>query len=376
MIKSFYSPNESNFLHLFLVDDKEENLLIVSRVLEREGFTTQTADSAESCLELLQSASIMPDLFLLDVDMPGMDGFELCQEIKARPNFQNIPVIFLSQFNEEEKVVQAYSLGACDYIVRPFRRQELVARIKYHANIKTWTEELLTANQTKDNFFSIIAHDLRSPLSGLLGVSQILLEDVNLMSREEITEISNQITNSAKVLFNLLENLLEWSRIQTGQLKHDPQQVNLIEIFENIEGLFIGVAMQKKINLHLPYGSDSVHVFADENMLFTVLRNLVSNALKFTKEGGTVSIAYEGDETGYMQISVSDSGIGIPEAILEKLFVVGETKTRLGTNQEKGTGLGLILVKDLVELNKGKITAESEISKGTTFRFTVPLLEQ
>jgi two-component system, sensor histidine kinase and response regulator len=356
-------------VYILVVDDVMENIQLVERVFKNTGYTVVKATSGEEAFKVLEE--ITPNLILLDIEMPGLDGFEICSIIKQNPNTKEIPVIFVTTKNDQETIIKGFRLGAIDYITKPFYREELLLRVKNHLHIQILTKDLKESNKTKDKFFSIIAHDLRSPLSGLLGISQILLDDIDDMSKQEILEISGQISNSAKKLFNLLENLLEWSRVQTGGMKNNPDTIQLSDLFDNIEGLFVGVAFQKQIELELASFKEDISIYADENILFTILRNLVSNALKFTPAGGTVSVTYKLLER-YIEICVSDTGVGMDEEAKQKVFRLDETHSTPGTNQEKGTGLGLVLVKDLVTVNRGSLYFESAVNCGSQFYFTIP----
>jgi PAS domain S-box-containing protein len=239
--------------------------------------------------------------------------------------------------------------------------------------IKGFNEELKSLNASKDKFFSIIAHDLKSPLSGLLGFTEILADEFDELQMEEVKEFIGHSHQSAKNLNALLENLLEWSRIQTGNFAFEPSKVNVESVFDDIISLFNQNARNKKIRIEKNVDT-AKDVFADKNMFKTIVRNLVSNAIKFTKENGSVYLTALANEK-FVTISVQDTGIGLSQANIDKLFRIDVNYTTPGTNQERGTGLGLILCKELVEKNGGKIWVESEIGKGTKFIFTLPQLE-
>jgi PAS domain S-box-containing protein len=230
--------------------------------------------------------------------------------------------------------------------------------------------ELLEINSTKDKFFSIIAHDLRSPFSGFLGLTKIMSEEIYNISMREVQEYAQTLQESAENLYKLLENLLEWSILQKGNKAFYPEYVNLNFIVKNNFEIYKAKANDKKLKIE--YDIDrSIGVFADNNMLNGILRNLISNAGKFTPENGTISVSAL-DLGEFVQISVKDTGIGMPEEILQNVFIMGEKTSRIGTAGESSTGLGLILVKEYVERNNGKIWAESEEGLGSTFHFTLP----
>ncbi len=221
----------------------------------------------------------------------------------------------------------------------------------------------------KDKFFSIIAHDLRSPFTALLGFSEILAEETDELSIEEIKEYSTYLRDAILGLYKLLENLLTWSRLQRGAIEMEIVEVDIYELIISIFAVLRVNAEQKGIrfetNLHSSY-----LIKADKMMIETVIRNLVSNALKFTNAGGLISVLVE-KENKFVKISVKDTGVGMPENIREKLFHVDKHVTTRGTNDEKGTGLGLIISKEFVEMHGGRIWVESEEGKGSTFIFTI-----
>ncbi len=233
-------------------------------------------------------------------------------------------------------------------------------------------ERLKQLNGSKDKFFSIISHDLRSPFTSITGYSEVILDDIDELSKEEIKEFAASIHKSAKNIQNLLENLLQWSRMQTGNIKFSPTSLKLSDVVEEIVDLYQVNAARKKIKLSNELEHD-YPIQADKFMLNTILRNLVSNAIKFTKKYGTISISAKEDKSkNEIQVTVSDTGIGMSKDIQNKLFKIDEHVSTKGTEKEKGTGLGLILSKEFVEKHGGKIWVESEIGIGSKFIFTLP----
>ncbi|MFO7447210.1 MAG: two-component regulator propeller domain-containing protein [Ignavibacteriaceae bacterium] len=231
-------------------------------------------------------------------------------------------------------------------------------------------EELLLLNMQKDKFFSIIAHDLKSPFQGLLGYSELLSQEFNTLTEEEKVAFIKDIQSISKNTYRFLENLLEWARIQTGRIDFAPEKVCMHEEVSSIFNIHFGAAARKKITLtNNVY--PSVSVFADRNMLSLILRNLISNAIKFTKHEGEIKV-YTKDKGNFIETVVEDNGIGISSENLEKLFRIDIQYSSKGTREEEGTGLGLLLCKEMVEMNKGTIHVESELSKGTNFIFSLP----
>lgn len=231
-------------------------------------------------------------------------------------------------------------------------------------------EELRELNASKDKFFSIISHDLRNPVTFIVGFSELLLNDLEALSQEEIKLYVTNIHRSAKNLYDLLENLLQWAELQRGRVDYQPVKVDLRELIETNANLLQGNASEKTIDLSYELDEDCV-VYADRYMLNSVIQNLMSNAIKFTHLQGTVKISARRQGKS-VEVSIIDTGIGISAEQLASLFQMDQYQTTLGTAGEKGTGLGLMLVKEFVEKNGGKISVESVLNKGTTFKFSVP----
>lgn len=230
--------------------------------------------------------------------------------------------------------------------------------------------ELILANETKDKLFSIIAHDLRGPIGSLVNMFE-LLEDETLFTEKEKKEAEIAMKKSTKSTYALLENLLRWSRLQNGTIEFDPQEINCFDIVEQCFTLLKNLSKNKKISLINNIKND-LYAYADKEMITTVIRNLISNAIKFTNENGTIEV--NADKKDYfIFISVKDNGVGISNKNIDKLFTISEKISSTGTSGEQGTGLGLVLCKEFVEKNNGKIWVESEIDKGSNFIFTIPV---
>lgn len=243
------------------------------------------------------------------------------------------------------------------------REQELI--------IKNQNEELKHLNAAKDKFFSIIAHDLKNPFSAIIGSSDLLLQKALANDIQEIDRFAKIINQSSKKALDLLLNLMDWSQIQTGRMKFIPESFDLNLLVEETLVLLACNAEEKNISISNQI-TKGTFVFADKIMISTVLRNLISNALKYTNPSGLISIASE-LEANRMVITVSDNGVGIARNEMEKLFKIDVVHSTLGTQKEKGTGLGLILCKEFLEKNEGKIWIESELNIGTKFFFSLPI---
>lgn len=249
-------------------------------------------------------------------------------------------------------------------------KEDITASKTQQKSIKLKNRELERINAEKDKFFSIIAHDLRGPLSAMLGLSEIMSELIHTMTKEEIKELADNLKKSTSNIFDLLSNLLEWSTMQRGLIDYNPTSTTANTLVNGCCDSLKSMADNKKISLNINVLTQKT-IFADINMLRTIMRNLVTNAIKFSNPNSKIDIDIRSSDNSTL-FSVSDEGIGIPKLLKEKLFKIDEKVNRNGTNNEPSTGLGLLLCKDMVEKHGGKIWVESEEKKGTTFFFTIP----
>ena len=258
-----------------------------------------------------------------------------------------------------------------------YKRQLQRQLIQEKRNLETTLGELNEANErlqelnaAKDRFFSIIAHDLRSPFNAIVGLSSLLVEQIRQKDYDSLDQYAEIIEESSQRAMTLLLNLLEWSRVQTGKISFSPVKLDLAKEIDDAIGLAREAARQKEITLEreLP---ESAIAFADRPMLATVLRNLISNAIKFTRRGGRIVIGAQAEADGW-RISVSDNGVGMSEDTVEKLFRIDQNHSTPGTDNENGTGLGLILCREFINRHGGDIQVESKIDHGSRFSFTLP----
>ena len=249
--------------------------------------------------------------------------------------------------------------------------RDITERKKAEEEVKLKNEELQKLNTAKDKFFSIIAHDLRSPFNGFLGLSQILVEELPTLAPEEIQMIAVSMQNSATTLYRLLENLLEWAKMQQGLITFKPEILPLKPLIDHCLAIKQLKAQSKEIEIinHIP---DEIEVYADSNMLQTIIRNLVSNSVKFTNKGGEIIVSAKTKKDNIVEINIKDNGIGMSREMIEGLFHLEVNTSRKGTEGETSTGLGLIICKDFVEKHGGKLRVKSEEGKGSTFYFTIP----
>ncbi len=366
--------HNENF-RILIVDDVSQNIQIVANILKAEGYQMTYAQSGKAALAKAWSHNF--DLILLDIMMPEMNGFEVCIKLKQYPETKDIPVIFLTAKSDTESIVKGFKVGATDYVTKPFNRMELVARVRTHLALResqkalqTSEEHLREAVAAKDKFFSIIAHDLRSPFHNLFHLHEFLEDDIDTFDREQLVEFFKSLCENATRTFNLLENLLSWAKTQTGSVKFAPVSFSVSGLAKNIAKLLKSSADEKNITLTSGIDED-ITAYGDTDMISMILRNLVTNAIKFTPKHGKITIDGE-KKDNHVEITVADTGMGISEENIRKLFRIDIQFSSFGTQEERGSGLGLILCKEFAEKNSGKIWVESEVSKGSRFKFTLP----
>jgi len=360
---------------ILVIDDSPVNLRLFLDQLAQAGFETLIAPGGKRALQQLEH--VTPDLILLDILMPEMDGFETCLHLKASDATKDIPVIFMTASSDTLDKIKAFEVGAVDYITKPFNYEEAIARIKTHLTIRKLQQQLeiqnarlRELNESKDTFLSMISHDLRSPFSSLRGLIQLAAENIEGWSKDKIEDTIRLLSNSTDNLHALIENLLTWSRIQRGVIEFQPQTIDLRKIILQDIELFTPIAEQKNIHLHSLIEKE-LSAYGDVNMVDAVIRNLISNALKFTYSEGSVKITVSKDKHS-VKIAVTDDGIGLSQNNILKLFRIDARYKQLGTDREKGTGLGLILCKEFIEKNGGEFGVESVPEQGSTFFFTLP----
>lgn len=249
---------------------------------------------------------------------------------------------------------------------------DITDRIKAQQKIHEYNEELKNLNASKDKFFSVVAHDLRSPFHGLLGLSEIIVDEFDFLEKPDLKEYMANIHKTIENVYRLIENLLEWSRLQSGKMTFSPAKLNLYKSIETVQQVLIGVSSLKDITI-INNTSKGIFVHADEKMLRSVLQNLITNGIKFSNPNSEITISAASDKE-IVTVSVSDKGIGMDEDTLSKIFSLDHSITTPGTAQEKGTGLGLVLCHEMIEKHSGKIWAASKKGIGTDFHFTLPLI--
>lgn len=368
------NPSEYKIL---IVDDVMSNVLLLKVLLTNEKFAIATASNGRQALEQVEKEN--PDLVLLDVMMPDMSGFEVAQHLKSNPQTAEIPIIFLTALNSTADIVKGFQVGANDFISKPFNKEELIIRVTHQISlvaakrlILSKTEELQRTIAGRDKLYSVIAHDLRSPMGSIKMVLNMLI--LNLPAEKigiEMYELLTMANQTTEDVFSLLDSLLKWTKSQIGKLNVVYQDVDLVEVTDGVIEIFSMVASLKKIRIR-EMKPEKMMVNADIDMLKTVVRNLLSNAIKFSKENSEVLVKME-EVDGMAVVSVQDYGCGISEEGQKKLLHTDTHFSTFGTNNEEGSGLGLLLCKDFVVKNGGKLWFTSKEGEGSIFSFSIPV---
>lgn len=362
---------------VLIVDDVPTNVMLVQAILKKEGYTLLTCDSGAKALRIAHDKH--PNLILLDIMMPEMDGYEVLQHLKSAPDTNDIPVIIMSALSDMQSIVKGYQLGATEYVTKPFQREELVKRVAHRYelfSIKRIKQELENTIESRDTLYSVIAHDLRSPLGSLKMMNNAILMMVDKSQvSPEVFEMLQMMNKTSEEIFLLLDNLLKWAKNRLKKQNIYKQDADINSLVSSTAEMYIPMAAQKGISIRLLDVEKELVGSVDIDMIKTVIRNLISNAIKFSFEGGTidVSTSIEGNN---VIVSVKDSGKGIKKEDQEKLLKANTHFTSYGTSNEKGSGLGLMLCKDFVELHDGKLWFESEEGKGSTFLFSLKALNK
>ncbi len=362
---------------ILVVDDVISNVLLLKVLLAAQKFNVITASNGMEAIDITKKQQ--PDLILLDVMMPGMSGFELAQKLKNDPEVQHIPIIFLTALNSTADIVTGFKVGANDFISKPFNKEELVIRVNHQISliaakriILQKTEELKKTIQGRDKMYSVIAHDLRSPLGSIKMVLNMFVMTMSpQMIGEEQYEMLDSANKSTEELFNLLDNLLKWTKTQTGRLTVVFQDFELVKSISGVLEIFSLVSSSKNIELIFD-SNEEINVRGDIDIVKTITRNLLSNAIKFSLSGSKIIIEVKKIDNMAV-VSVKDFGKGMSQEEQQKLFNSETHFSKYGTNNEEGSGLGLLLCKDFATKNKGDLWLQSEEGKGSTFFFSIPL---
>lgn len=365
---------------VLVVDDSPTARSFIRICLQRLGVQIYEAEDGDQAVHFLREDPGRVDLVITDLNMVRMDGDELIVKVRGELGLKDLPVIFLSGNEDKEKVLTLFKLGATDYLKKPFLQEELVARMRayllrvqaqyrLHENLA----KLRDMNVVKDQFLTACSHDLRSPLTGILGFAQLLEGDGSL--KETSLEMVQGIRRSGAYLLEMIEDLLDIGKMASGHhdLRMKPQ--DLAEITRDSVRTLEHTALPKQVTVNLAVGTEDTRVMGDSAALMRICNNLVSNAIKFTHEGGRVTVSLRDGRDGEMVLAVTDTGIGIAADDIPMLFKRYSKASRSGTNGEAGNGLGLSIVKELVEAHHGTVAVESIPGEGTTMRVLFPRVQ-
>lgn len=361
---------------ILIVDDVVSNVLLLKILLNNEKYQVCTANCGNMAIE--QAKAEKPDLILLDVMMPDITGFDAAQILKKDPETAHIPIIFLTALNNPSDLVHGFQVGANDFLTKPFNKEELVVRVFHQIKLVAATRiierqnaELRATIGNRDKMYSVIAHDLRSPMASIRMVLNLVVASTSPdLVGSELFELLDKANRESEEVHDLLDNLLKWTKSQTGRLNVVLQDLDLNDIVPGVVDIFEMIAQTKHIKLVYKGSNSPVVVTADNDMLKTVVRNFMSNAIKFSPENASIeiSLSTEGDNA---KVSVRDHGVGIAPERLSTIFNKGETT--YGTGGEEGSGLGLQLCQDFASKIGGSCTVESVLDQGSTFSILVPL---
>lgn len=370
---------ETRNKRILVVDDVEENTYIVSTILKSAGYTPFVANSGKQAIQIAETQH--PDLVLLDINMPEMNGYEVCKYFKEHEPIADIPIVFLTVHADAESIAKAFDTGAVDYLTKPFKKAELLARVKVHLALRQaqelledQNESLKRLNDEKNEFLGIAAHDLKNPLNSIRGIAQMVRKRKEIeLADDEVDDMAHQIETSSNFMFEIITNLLDVNKIENGKLVIQPSSVDLVLSLGAVTDRYQAPAAKKNITLHVELPSEDTQIYADPTLTIQVLDNIVSNAVKYSPQGKNVWVTVSCDAAQHrVRVAVKDEGPGFSEEDKKKLFGKFARLTAKPTGGEHSTGLGLSIVKRLAEAMDASIWCESELGKGATFIIEFP----
>jgi signal transduction histidine kinase len=367
---------------ILIIDDNATNIMVLVDCLKTHGFETITARNGAMGIRRAQFSQ--PDLILLDIKMAEMDGYEVCERLKADEQTRYIPIIFISALSETFDKVKAFEVGGVDYVTKPFQKEEVLARVKTHLALQAQqkqlqtqaeklqqaNEQLVQLNQEKNEFLSIAVHDLKSPLSAILSAVTLVENSIKVeqfASKANIIKYANWIKSGAEHMFNITTNLLEVNAIDSGKIQLNCGKSNILPVLSHIVAEYTQKAKCKDITLVFTPANREYIAYVDINRVRQILDNLVSNAVKYSPFGKKVYIRIATTKNATICCEIQDEGPGLSHKDQAKLFKKFSSLSPRPTNKENSTGLGLFIVKKLVTAMGGKVWCESELGKGSKF---------
>jgi two-component system sensor histidine kinase/response regulator len=354
---------------VLVVDDIPKNLQVVGTMLRNAGYAVMPATSGARALEGVRVQ--LPDLILLDLMMPDMDGLEVCRQLKADPLTQEIPIVFLTASNEMDHLVKGFQAGAVDYVTKPFNPPELLARVRTHLELKHARERLREMNDEKNEFMGIAAHDLRNPLNVVKGYIEMMREE-STMGPEERADLLERMHDATKRMAEMVQNLLDANRIERGELHLTLAPAELSALVRSVVESQRPWATAKEQTVHMESAPAPLNVLVDPTVMVQVMENLVSNAIKYSPLGQRILVRLKKDAQR-VRIEVQDEGPGLSAEDQKRLFGKFARLSAKPTGGEHSTGLGLSIVKKMVEAMNGQVRCESELGKGATFIVALPV---
>ncbi len=363
---------------LLLVDDRIENLYSLEGMLQMDDRQFFLATSGNEALKIALKEK--PSLIMLDVQMPEMDGFEVAKFLRSNAQTKNIPILFVTAINKDHKyVTQALEDGAVDYLFKPLDVRVTRAKVATLLRLSRQQEELerknlqlAKLNLEKNHLLGMAAHDLRGPLGHISAFTDFILEEAEL--KKEHVEFLNIIKKTSKHLLNMVNNLLDVSKIESGKFELNYQSFDLVQHIVGITDINRTNAQAKSLTLNVEARPSVIFISADADKLEQVMNNLLSNAIKFSKSGTNIMVLIERHDRD-VEVSVIDQGQGIPLDEQKKLFLPFQKTSVRGTAGEQSTGLGLAIIKKIIDAHKGTIRVDSKPGMGSTFSFVLPVNE-
>jgi signal transduction histidine kinase len=381
---------------VLIVDDILENVSVLFRFLSQEGFKVLVAQNGEQALRIFDLTR--PDIILLDVMMPGMSGFEVCQKLKSQEQTQNIPIIFMTALSDTVDKVQGFSLGAADYITKPFQHEEVLVRVNAHLNLHKLQKKLekqniklqqqnqtletlvqalqqtkLTAeatNVTKKQFLANISHELRTPMNAIIGYSEMLKEEAEQSQAQYFSKDLEKILEAGHHLLEMINDILDFSKLEAGKMELSLETFGIYSMLNDLVNAFEPLTKNNLNSLEIVCPKDIGIMHSDISKVRRILLNLLNNANQFTQQGSiklTVSKTID-----WISFAVSDTGIGISPEQQQQIFSSFTQVDNSSTRQHGGTGLGLSITKRFVEILQGHLKIESQLEHGSTFTVLLP----
>lgn len=356
---------------VLLIDDDESIVKTIEKILVNKNYIIYSSLSGQDALTHI--SNIIPDIILLDILMPKMDGYEVCKAIKQDSRFENVPVIFITESNDPDNIIKAFESGGVDYILKPFNHKALLARLDTHLQLKVSQETLKELNKVKLKFFSIMTRDIKDHLIGVKGIADFLVQDLeqDCESNTEGIKMAKILQDDSKRLYELLENLIEWASIEIGQMTFNPKEISIKEFIAEKIQLLQFYATDKKLIVNLDC-EDDIILKTDPEALKTIFLKILSNAIKYNNPKGTIDIKIIRKKNKCV-FSIIDTGIGMDADVINNIFRLDTPHPKtIGTAEEKGAGLGLIICKSIIDKLNGKILIESKKFRGANVTFEIP----